>query len=100
MLGGAIWGRHGARKGTAFIRLACCGNFTPVGINNRPNHTEPKPGAFPGSSLITPIETFKNILRSALGQGLAFGFGDEVEAFTRSLSGDEKYEDIVRNSDV
>ena len=40
--------------------------------------------------------SFKNILRSALGQGLAFGFGDEVEAFTRSLSGDEKYEDIVQ----
>ncbi len=40
--------------------------------------------------------SFKNILRSALGQGLAFGFGDEVEAFARSLSGDEKYEDVVQ----
>ena len=29
--------------------------------------------------------SFKNILRSALGQGLAFGFGDEVEALVLSL---------------
>ena len=39
---------------------------------------------------------FKNILRSALGQGLAFGFGDEVEAFVGSLSSDKKYEDLVQ----
>jgi hypothetical protein len=39
---------------------------------------------------------FKNILRSALGQGLAFGFGDEVEAFVKSLSSDKEYEDLAK----
>ena len=44
----------------------------------------------------TEQQNFKNILRSAVGQGLAFGFGDEVEAFVRSLGTDKKYEDLVK----
>jgi len=39
---------------------------------------------------------FKNIIRSALGQGLALGFGDEVEAFARSLASNKDYDDIVK----
>lgn len=41
-------------------------------------------------------QNFKNILRSAIGQGLAFGFGDEVEAFVMSLGSEKKYEDLVK----
>tara|TARA_R100001510_G_scaffold33396_1_gene29881 strand:- start:74 stop:1573 length:1500 start_codon:yes stop_codon:yes gene_type:complete len=44
----------------------------------------------------TEQQNFKNILRSAVGQGLAFGFGDEVEAFVRSIGTDKKYEDLVK----
>ena len=32
--------------------------------------------------------------RQALGQGLALGFGDEIEAGVRSLGSDESYETI------
>lgn len=39
---------------------------------------------------------FKNIVRSALGQGLALGFGDEVEAFAKSLASNKDYDDIVK----
>ena len=40
--------------------------------------------------------TFTNVLRSAIGQGLALGFGDEVEAFVRSLGSDRKYSELVK----
>lgn len=51
----------------------------------------------PNKSIIEKQESvsFKNILRSAIGQGLAFGFGDEIEAFVGSLASDKKYEDLV-----
>ena len=51
----------------------------------------------PNKSVVdrSKIGGFKDIVRSALGQGLAFGFGDEVEAFTRSLASDKDYDDIV-----
>ena len=39
---------------------------------------------------------FKDILRSALGQGLALGFGDEIEAFVTSKLTGEEYEDVVK----
>tara|TARA_R100001463_G_scaffold8717_4_gene26591 strand:- start:19196 stop:20767 length:1572 start_codon:yes stop_codon:yes gene_type:complete len=39
---------------------------------------------------------FKNIVRSALGQGLALGFGDEVEAFAKSLASNKDYDDIAK----
>jgi hypothetical protein len=39
---------------------------------------------------------FKDILRSALGQGLALGFGDEIEAFITSKLTGEEYEDVVK----
>ena len=39
---------------------------------------------------------FRDIVRSAVGQGLAFGFGDEVEAFARSLASDKDYETLVK----
>ena len=32
-----------------------------------------------------PSNVGANLARTTLGQGLLFGFGDEVEAFTRSL---------------
>jgi len=52
----------------------------------------------PNKSVVdrSKIGGFKDIVRSALGQGLAFGFGDEVEAFARSLASDKEYEDIVK----
>ena len=39
---------------------------------------------------------FRDIVRSAIGQGLAFGFGDEVEAFARSLASNKDYETLVK----
>lgn len=39
---------------------------------------------------------FRDIVRAAVGQGLAFGFGDEVEAFARSLASDKDYETLVK----
>ena len=40
---------------------------------------------------------FKDILRSAIGQGFMLGFGDETEAFIRSLGSDKEYEEIVKD---
>jgi hypothetical protein len=39
---------------------------------------------------------FKDVLRSALGQGLALGFGDEIEAFVTSKLTGEEYKDVVK----
>lgn len=36
-----------------------------------------------------------NLARTGLGQGLMFGFGDEVEAYARSLVEDKNYEEIL-----
>jgi hypothetical protein len=41
--------------------------------------------------------SFKGILRSALGQGFMLGFGDETEAFIRSLGSDKEYAEIVKD---
>jgi len=38
----------------------------------------------------------KDYARAILGQGLAFGFGDEAEAFTRSLISQKDYEEILK----
>lgn len=38
---------------------------------------------------------FTDLLRAAVGQGLAFGFGDEVEAFVRSIGNDRTYDELV-----
>ncbi len=49
-----------------------------------------------------PISTPGNVggvrdyARATLGQGLAFGFGDEAEAFVKSLVSDREYDDIVQ----
>lgn len=37
-----------------------------------------------------------NLARTTLGQGLLFGFGDEVEAFTRSLLQNKNYDDVIK----
>lgn len=42
-----------------------------------------------------PTNIGANLARTTLGQGLLFGFGDEVEAFTRSLVENKNYEDIL-----
>ena len=47
---------------------------------------------------IKPSKTSKtkNTLRTLLGQGIAFGFGDEIEAKARQLAGDGRsYDEIV-----
>ena len=38
----------------------------------------------------------RDYARATLGQGLAFGFGDEAEAFVKSLVSDREYDDIVQ----
>jgi len=38
---------------------------------------------------------FGDIVRSAIGQGFALGYGDEVEAFVRSIGSKREYKDIV-----
>jgi hypothetical protein len=38
---------------------------------------------------------FTDVLRAAVGQGLAFGFGDEVEAFVRSIGNDRTYDELA-----
>ena len=43
-----------------------------------------------------PVNIGTNIARTSLGQGLLFGFGDEVEAFARSLYDERDYSDIVK----
>ena len=42
-----------------------------------------------------PSNVGANLARTTLGQGLLFGFGDEVEAFTRSLLEDKSYEELL-----
>ena len=42
-----------------------------------------------------PTNFYGNLLRTTVGQGLAFGFGDEAEAFARSLMSDKSYEELV-----
>jgi hypothetical protein len=37
----------------------------------------------------------RGLARSAIGQGLGMGFGDEVEAFVRSKLGDEDYDSLL-----
>ena len=39
--------------------------------------------------------TLKDFSRFALGQGLALGFGDEIEAGLKALTTDESYSDAV-----
>jgi hypothetical protein len=34
-----------------------------------------------------------NVARASLGQGLALGWGDELEARIRAMSGDETYQE-------
>ena len=43
-----------------------------------------------------PVNIGTNIARTSLGQGLLFGFGDEVEAFARALYDERDYSDIVK----
>jgi hypothetical protein len=38
----------------------------------------------------------RDYARATLGQGLMFGFGDEAEAFVKSLVGDREYDEIVQ----
>ena len=38
----------------------------------------------------------EGVARSFLGQGLALGFGDEIEAFARSLVGDETFDEELK----
>ena len=38
---------------------------------------------------------FGDIVRSAIGQGFLLGYGDEAEAFVRSLGSKREYKDIV-----
>tara|TARA_Y100001973_G_C5194840_1_gene333500 strand:+ start:1178 stop:2806 length:1629 start_codon:yes stop_codon:yes gene_type:complete len=42
-----------------------------------------------------PTNFYGNLARTTLGQGLAFGFGDEAEAFARSLVSDKSYDELV-----
>lgn len=61
--------------------------------------TEKLKGTYiPNSSIQKDAEVggFRDIVRAAIGQGLAFGFGDEVEAFARSLASDKDYETLVK----
>lgn len=49
------------------------------------------------TSNLTTLDGVANVVgRQALGQGLALGFGDEIEAGARSLFSDRSYGDIVR----
>jgi hypothetical protein len=42
-----------------------------------------------------PTNIGSNLVRTTFGQGLLFGFGDEVEAFARSLVEDKSYEELL-----
>lgn len=44
----------------------------------------------------TELSVSNMVGRQALGQGLALGFGDEIEAGARSIFSDKKYADIVK----
>jgi len=53
----------------------------------------------PGISKIKKKETggIKDYARAILGQGLGFGFGDEAEAYVRSILSDKDYEEIIKD---
>ena len=42
-----------------------------------------------------PVNFGVNLMRTSIGQGLAFGFGDEAEAFARSLMSDKSYDELI-----
>lgn len=42
------------------------------------------------------VTSGKNVARTLLGQGLAFGFGDEIEASIRSMFSEKDYNEIVK----
>ena len=42
-----------------------------------------------------PVNFGWNLMRTSIGQGLAFGFGDEAEAFARSLVSDKSYNELI-----